>query len=654
DPNINLLMQDNVCAYIMSLGPLFLMSMFPSLPGFLCTLEWVSKMYVEFLNVGVINLDFRRTSYFRSLGRRRVKALVSRLLGEPLRGVLLQFRTTNMNSSIEPLEVETDSNGYAVAVFDGMSLSPGDTTSIIVRGEIRGKERHTVGGLYVRDNSNIRIKDVLEGRAVYVYDEGVESKSEDTVKEWGNRKFDYVQELLNQVVSRKFFLYDKDGNSVDYEFLEEDGIYGFHTEGAIEVLRSSFEWIGWRWSDVIIKLREQYENNFSYKEWRDKVVDKGLLVGDKYIYHPRRVVLEDTTNIARDGLLELYQNYVEVFIDSMMKRGEDYLDTTHNVTWVGRRGYDGLFIRPYRKKGHIEINAGSLIVYTDTTVVTWDTLLVIDSIIVDSIGNVDTTYKDSVVPDSIIVKPERASYVNHIRNSGVQKVVAYSYGGCDTPERFRVKIRSHRNYNGIRDWLEYGYPNQVGEHSREYMIWNREYRPDRDTIEYKLLLKIKDPEDTTKRLYRESEFYPGDWAGVDCNGFVQEVLNYGYEKIVGLMGSGYNPYRFVWKLYNDDSLGNSVQGKQGIESIVRKGCRKLPYNKWSLISRGDIVARYSYDRHIGIVYIPNRKYPKSSLLIHADGVFSRGEVFTRKVTKDREIKEIFKSDYSIYRFCIWP
>ena len=317
DPNVNLLMQDNICAYIMSLGPLFLMSMFPSLPGFLCTLEWVSKMYVEFLNVGVINLDFRRTSYFRSLGRRRVKALVSRLLGEPLRGVLLQFRTTNMNSSIEPLEVETDSNGYAVAVFDGMSLSPGDTTSIIVRGEIRGKERHTVGGLYVRDNSNIRIKDVLEGRAVYVYDEGVESRSEDTVKEWGNRKFDYVQELLNQVVSRKFFLYDKDGNSVDYEFLEEDGVYGSHTEGAIEVLRSSFEWIGWRWSDVIIKLREQYENNFSYKEWRDKVVDKGLLVGDRYIYHPRRVVLEDTTNIARDGLLEIYQNYVEVFIDSL-------------------------------------------------------------------------------------------------------------------------------------------------------------------------------------------------------------------------------------------------------------------------------------------------------------------------------------------------
>ena len=299
DPNVNLLLQDNICAYIMSLGPLFLMSMFPSLPGFLFTLEWVSKMYVEFLNVGVINLDFRRTSYFRSLGRRRVKALVSRLLGEPLGGVLLHFRTTNKNSSIEPLEVETDSNGYAVAVFDGMSLSPGDTTSIIVRGEIRGKERHTVGGLYVRDNSNIRIKDVVEGRAVYVYDEGVESRSalEDTLDI--QKKFDFVQIMLNKVLA-----------DASLPSITTDGYFGNQTENAIEAVRRRHPEMNANseLSTITPEFRRLMETyNIPEEEWlnwSNRIIDRGLLIG---------MELMDLPDGERDGLYELYFEPLSVY-----------------------------------------------------------------------------------------------------------------------------------------------------------------------------------------------------------------------------------------------------------------------------------------------------------------------------------------------------
>jgi len=104
--------------------------------------------------------------------------------------------------------------------------------------------------------NDVVMGEVLEGEAVFVrywYDfvynetlpENYIGKTGENVINDDDKKFDFVQELLNQVVPRK-------RSVTTYALLNENGIFDSDTEGAVRLLRTDFN-IGWgRFSYTLI------------------------------------------------------------------------------------------------------------------------------------------------------------------------------------------------------------------------------------------------------------------------------------------------------------------------------------------------------------------------------------------------------------------
>jgi len=480
-----------------------------------------------------------------------------------------------------------------------------------------------------------------------------------------------VQELLNQVVARKHTLLDKDNNEVQYNYLKEDGIYGQKSEEAIELLRSSFEPVSWDTSDVMKNLIRVYDNPpFNPEKWFTRVVDKDLLVGKRQYYSSS----ESDPNRHKDGLLELYDNFVVPFVDSIISRGEDFCENpTSDVSWLGRIGYDGLFVRPGGLKAAISIlsvpGGGSS---NDTLALSFDTTfvdsIVVDTVITDTVVN-DTVYQDTTIDvDTLIIDTLLAVEIDTLDGvscSERQTAVSYSWGSADSPERFRVRIRDQEGHDTLSNWIKYTYPfHQTGLNSKEYWIasynlgWDRSRVNDADTQDYRIIgTEIKDPRDTTKLLYNPNYYNPNRWSGIDCNGFVQTCANYGYKYMATLIGEKYDTFNFVPRLHNEDSTAIdiwNVRGKRNIYTVFTNGTREIPANRRSIIKKGDVVRSSG---HITLVYEADSEEPKSSILIQSDGVFTRKRndttFFARKVNRIWPLIEVFPSGSDLGRFYIW-
>jgi hypothetical protein len=194
----------------------------------------------------------------------------------------------------------------------------------------------------VKNNSNITMGEVLDGLAVFVFDESNAlnhiGKTPYYVTEDRERYFDFVQELLNQVVPRKRSV----GNL--YSLLEEDGIFtndfGSNTVGALNLLKEHFQIdsiTNAQW-DFTKLMRDYNIPEADYLMWSNRIVDKRTLAGDTLRVEGQVLDNQINPSITQGdtGLYELYVNVVKVFINKMVEEGQRYVNDT--TTFKSRTG----------------------------------------------------------------------------------------------------------------------------------------------------------------------------------------------------------------------------------------------------------------------------------------------------------------------------
>jgi len=109
----------------------------------------------------------------------------------------------------------------------------------------------TTGAWDIRNNANVKFEDVLSGDAVFVYD-GSDAAGHAGETDYGagavadgDKMFDFVQELLNQVVPRK-------RSVTSYTLVDENGVYGDSTRDAVAMFRSSFSLDVTKWKVILL------------------------------------------------------------------------------------------------------------------------------------------------------------------------------------------------------------------------------------------------------------------------------------------------------------------------------------------------------------------------------------------------------------------
>jgi len=177
----------------------------------------------------------------------------------------------------------------------------------------------------------------LSGKAVFVYD-GSDAAGHAGETDYGagavadgDKMFDFVQELLNQVVPRK-------RSVTGYTLLEEDGVYGDNTRDAVERFRSSFS--------LDNKALNDGRNSFRrlQREYGLSDGDAGMIIDRETLVGVEQRATDDLVNgtggsSGDTGLYELYDNVVRKFIDAMIARAVAYRDATFsdaNRNWKPR------------------------------------------------------------------------------------------------------------------------------------------------------------------------------------------------------------------------------------------------------------------------------------------------------------------------------
>ncbi|MEK6699343.1 MAG: hypothetical protein AABZ10_09940, partial [Nitrospirota bacterium] len=285
-----------------------------------------------------------------------------------------------------PKDVQIDLKLQAVK---GAVLQPdpghGTATEICEKGECT---------ITVRHNGNVDMSQVRAGKAVFAAD-GVKSASEP-----GVQRFDFVKELLNQVVPRKrnmvfntansnmsnivpipstHALYEQDEKKYPYHndnlnaFIDDaDGIFEKiadnpknATSQALEILRRNFAMGNTKYVDAtnnnVSRTMKKIFKDYGHK-WTDaqkatylyQVVDKETLVGTKDFIASSTIAtvtddnadvrINGTTGNSRDdtGLYELYKNVVERYVDRLIKEAERYaglrtdMGPLPTADWMGR------------------------------------------------------------------------------------------------------------------------------------------------------------------------------------------------------------------------------------------------------------------------------------------------------------------------------
>lgn len=246
----------------------------------------------------------------------------------------------------------------------------------------------------VKHNGNVTLESVLAGNAVFVYDPNAPAARQGAYRENeanGQKRFHFVQELLNQVMTRKRsvqmytvmsansepqFAAPATNKATNNPLLEEDGVYNDLTAAKILSFRRTFkmDYEGSRigntrvsyangqyaltdnTSDIFRKLMKDYgaaaqangQTGARYRDgqadesakWLGRIVDKATLVGrterrvkenDKVNMDDHDVLINDPVNeyVRNDtGLYELYSNAVAPFVTRMIDEGNAYMNST--------------------------------------------------------------------------------------------------------------------------------------------------------------------------------------------------------------------------------------------------------------------------------------------------------------------------------------
>jgi len=198
------------------------------------------------------------------------------------------------------------------------------------------KEGEIFGVWNVKNNSNTTLAEVLAGEAVFVYDESTAEnhigKTPNTVTDDGKKKFDFVQELLNQVVPRKRSVGD-----ANYTLIDENGQFNNVTVNALELFKQHFKVD----NDAINESKNSFnklKKDYGFTD-QNMIIDKETLVG---VYQRDTDVLINETTTGDTGLNELYDNVVKKFVQSLMNLENSYRINANPTNalhqWVSRTG----------------------------------------------------------------------------------------------------------------------------------------------------------------------------------------------------------------------------------------------------------------------------------------------------------------------------
>jgi len=254
-----------------------------------------------------------------------------------------EFKLSGNNDILAP-----NTNG----VTDGIDSVTLEFNLLDEKNKVLGK----IEGIWnVKNNSNTTLKEVMDGKAVFVQDpvsdKNHKGESAPNVPD-EEKKIDFVQELLNQVVPRKRNL-DLDGTiimSTTYYLIDEHGGFEFWTSDALRVFKKNFGAATTSWgntsednsNETFQKLMKDYDHRNNMTEYFYKIIDKETLVGevrsDSDIIINGRTIPGSSGQIAEDtGLYELYDNVVVTVIGDIIQEALGYT-TQPTDNWKARTG----------------------------------------------------------------------------------------------------------------------------------------------------------------------------------------------------------------------------------------------------------------------------------------------------------------------------
>jgi len=429
-----------------------------------------------------------------------------------------------------------------------------------------GMQLASISATYtVKDNSNTTLKEVLAGKAVFVQDCFTENNVV-TCESQGEyepelpdeqKKFYFVQELLNQVVQRK--------RGVTDDLLVEDGYYGGNASKAVNTFKTAFNinvnTNANNLTDTFRKLMKDYELEGSEGDYFDKIIDKETLVGkvQRTGEGTKDVFVNDGSATDDTGLYELYVNVVVPFVDAMIEEGERYAglkgavsdNTAPTDDWTSRTGegpgqhgsYTGMSYSFGGKNNMLEFN---------------------------------TRVSQCKAPESTTITP--------YYNAEYQRRRGYIVTDTSVDSNYSGNINNETNctVGSGTDPKKY-----VGLYRSEWLV-----RQDTNNMDryYQRLADGSYGELTD----RWSQFLTHYWAGIDCSGFSQRVIHSGRNVVEGVNISIPIPSSATWinaaSHFTDNRVHYMENPTQDDERLsLKKQLRK-----------GDLV-RYG-NSHISIVY----------------------------------------------------
>jgi len=381
----------------------------------------------------------------------------------------------------------------------------------------------------IKNNHNTTLGEVLEGEAVFVYDRTfAENHRGKTVSTVTGDDKKKI-DFVQEMLNQ---VIPRKRSAVDYVLIGEDGYYGDETADAISKFKSSFNIevnTGLdNLTDIYRKLMKDYGLEGREAEYLDRIIDKQVLVGK----------VERTDRAG-----------------TVMK--DELINGTGTASDTGLYELYANVVRPFIEAmiQEAERYAGirGAAVPTDNWVARTGQ------------GNMNSTNphgpgmsycygcKDDIESFNRTVANCRAEMTEEIRARETDDIIGNEYRG-NINETCAIEPGT------TKDW--------AGLYSREYVMWAESGR------------------------ISQHPFNPVYWAGIDCSGLVQRVIENGRKVVSGINITIPSPPDWIGSgaFFTDDTRVYYIQNPSSAEDRVRVQ-RK--------IHRGDLVR---YNGHISIVY----------------------------------------------------
>lgn len=329
------------------------------------------RFYFDAFDPLIPDASLTPTDYYPDLGTKRLVLRGFEADGSPGQGTVdARVISPAAGVNVAPGSMQSGTAVLSLAAT-GVVPSQGPIELEFVWRNLAGEEQRTTQRFKVRNNSVTTVEEVLAGRAAFVattqhgadhdgitarplqpiaagYDPTPRPRSFAPI---GERKFDFVEEMLNQVGGRSFSAW-----SAGFRVVLETGIYdsGGQFEKSLRIVKSTLAIpvnrdAGTR-SANFRKLMSEYGIAAAAQDaFQHRIVDAETLRMKTLRVEPDRTKpctsCDVKLNVAATddtGLYELYTNVVFRFVEDMMARAEAFRDQSAPANadgrWVARTG----------------------------------------------------------------------------------------------------------------------------------------------------------------------------------------------------------------------------------------------------------------------------------------------------------------------------